>query len=136
MDAAYNLICEFEKSDPFCAIIKHGNPCGAATASDLNTAYNLAYSTDTLSPFGGIIITNRKIDFKTSLDIDKLFSEIVIAPEFDEEALTLLKKKKNRRLIRFIFSKEKYEYRKVTGGVLYQQKNSKLLQKKIRLKKK
>ena len=124
LDAAYNLICEFEKSDPFCAIIKHGNPCGAATASDLNTAYNLAYSTDTLSPFGGIIITNRKIDFKTSLDIDKLFSEIVIAPEFDEEALTLLKKKKNRRLIRFIFSKEKYEYRKVTGGVLYQEKNN------------
>ncbi len=124
IDAAYNLISEFEKSEPACAIIKHGNPCGAAISSDLNTAYNLAFSTDTISPFGGIIVLNRKLDFKTSLDIDKLFTEIVMAPEFDEEALTLLRKKKNRRLIRFVFSKEYYEFRKVSGGVLYQEKNN------------
>lgn len=124
MDAAYDLVCEFENSEPACAIIKHGNPCGAAVASDLNSAYNLAFSTDTLSPFGGIIVTNRKLDFKTSLDIDKLFSEIVMAPEFDAEALSLLMKKKNRRLVKFVYSREAYEYRKISGGVLYQEKNN------------
>ncbi|MDQ3194105.1 MAG: bifunctional phosphoribosylaminoimidazolecarboxamide formyltransferase/IMP cyclohydrolase [Bacteroidota bacterium] len=124
MDAAYNLISEFEFDNPACAIIKHGNPCGVAVSDDLLTSYQSAFSTDTLSPFGGIIISNRKIDFNTSVDIDKLFSEIILAPGFDVEALELLKKKKNRRLIKFNYSKDKAEFRKIAGGILYQDKNN------------
>ncbi|MDZ4713699.1 MAG: bifunctional phosphoribosylaminoimidazolecarboxamide formyltransferase/IMP cyclohydrolase [bacterium] len=124
IDAAYNLICEFENDGPACAIIKHGNPSGAAVSTDMQTAYAKAFATDTLSPFGGIIIFNKKIDFKTSIDIDKLFSEIILAPDFDEEALALLRKKKNRRLVKFRFSKDNTEFRKITGGVLYQNKNN------------
>jgi len=124
IDAAYNLICEFKDDKPACAIIKHGNPSGVALSEDLLSAYEKAFSTDTLSPFGGIIILNRKLDFKTSLDIDKLFSEIILAPDFDDEAVELLKKKKNRRLIKFIFSKGNFEFRKISGGILYQDKNN------------
>jgi len=124
IDAAYNLICEFKDNYAACAIIKHGNPSGVAVSEDLLSAYKKAFSTDTLSPFGGIIILNRKLDFKTSIEIDKLFSEIILAPDFDDDALALLEKKKNRRLVKFIFSKENFEYRKISGGVLYQDKNN------------
>ena len=124
IDAAYNLISEFEGDKPACAIIKHGNPSGVAVSDTLLSAYSKAFETDTLSPFGGIIILNQKIDFKTSLDIDKLFSEIILAPDFDDDALELLKKKKNRRLLKFIFTKDKFEFRSITGGILYQDKNN------------
>ncbi len=124
MDAAYNLISEFEGGNPACAIIKHGNPSGAAVSDTLLSAYAKAFETDTLSPFGGIIILNQKIDFKTSFDIDKLFSEIILAPDFDDDALQLLMKKKNRRLVKYNFIKDKSEFRKITGGILYQDKNN------------
>lgn len=124
IDAAYEMITEFKEDKPACAIIKHGNPSGIAISEDIQTAYNEAFSTDTVSPFGGIIIINKKLDFKTSLDIDKLFSEIILAPEYENEALELLKKKKNRRLLKFKFTEEKIEFRKITGGILYQEKDN------------
>ncbi|MEO6694120.1 MAG: bifunctional phosphoribosylaminoimidazolecarboxamide formyltransferase/IMP cyclohydrolase [Ignavibacteria bacterium] len=124
IDAAYGLISEFKESEPACAIIKHGNPSGVAVSVDLLSAYQKALATDTLSPFGGIIILNKKLDFKTSLDIDKLFSEIILAPDFDNDALELLRKKKNRRLIKFSYSKVTSEFRKICGGILYQDKNN------------
>lgn len=124
IDAAYNLISEFEFEKSACAIIKHGNPSGVAVSDDLISSYSKAFETDTLSPFGGIIIFNKKLDFKTSLDIDKLFSEIILAPDFEEEAFALLKKKKNRRLVKFKYVMENFEFRKITGGVLYQDKNN------------
>ncbi|MBS1518766.1 MAG: bifunctional phosphoribosylaminoimidazolecarboxamide formyltransferase/IMP cyclohydrolase [Bacteroidetes bacterium] len=123
-DAAYSLVSDFEDSGPFCGIIKHGNPCGAAVSDDIQDAFAGAFATDTVSPFGGIIIFNKKIDFKTSIDIDKLFTEIILAPDFENEALELLKKKKNRRLIRFRFKKGNTEFRKISGGVLFQEKDS------------
>ncbi|MDQ3019879.1 MAG: bifunctional phosphoribosylaminoimidazolecarboxamide formyltransferase/IMP cyclohydrolase [Bacteroidota bacterium] len=124
IDAGYNLISEFETEKVACAIIKHGNPSGVAVAEDLSSAYAKAFATDTLSPFGGIIIFNKKLDFKTSIDIDKLFSEIILAPGFDDNALELLKKKKNRRLVKFKFTKDNFEFRKIAGGILYQDKNN------------
>lgn len=124
IDAAYSIIKEFQGSKPVCAIVKHGNPCGIAESEDLLSAYQKAYATDTISPFGGIIIFNKKLDFKTSLEVDKLFTEILLAPDFDNDALEFLKKKKNRRLIRYNFSgNDGYELRKVTGGFLYQDKD-------------
>jgi phosphoribosylaminoimidazolecarboxamide formyltransferase / IMP cyclohydrolase len=124
IDAAYNLISEFKDDDPACAIIKHGNPSGVAVSENLTDAYTDAFNTDTISPFGGIIIFNKKLDFKTSIEVDKLFTEIILAPGFDEKSLELLKKKKNRRLISFIFTEGKTEFRKITGGVLYQEKDN------------
>lgn len=124
IDAAYNLICEFQNSAPACAIIKHGNPSGVAVSDTLLGAYLSAFATDTKSPFGGIIIFNGRIDFKTSQEVDKLFTEIILAPAFDDDALELLRKKKNRRLIKFSFAKQNTELRKVTGGYLYQEKDN------------
>jgi len=66
LDAAYGLINEFRDDEPTCAIIKHGNPCGVASAESLSDAYLKAFQTDTDSPFGGILIFNKRIDFKTS----------------------------------------------------------------------
>jgi len=86
-------------------------------------AYLDAFSTDKVSAYGGIIIFNGKIDFKTSLEVDKLFTEIILAPDFEDEALELLKKKKNRRLLKFNFFKNAFEFKKINGGVLYQEKD-------------
>lgn len=100
VDAALNIISDFETEEPTCAIIKHTIPCGVGTASTLEEAYNKAFSTDTVSPFGGIVVVNKPLDLATATAIDKIFTEIIIAPEFDEDALELLTAKKNRRLIR------------------------------------
>jgi len=124
IDAAYSLVSDFRDGEPFCGIIKHGNPCGAALSDNLQEAYSKAFATDTVSPFGGIIIFNKKLDFKTSIDIDKLFTEIILAPDFEDDALELLKKKKNRRLIRFRYKDDKSDFRKISGGVLLQDKDS------------
>ena len=121
--AAYDLIYEFKDENPACAIIKHGNPSGVAVADTLTDSYLKASSTDTVSPFGGIIIFNKPIDFYTSVEVDKLFSEIILAPDFDEESLELLKKKKNRRLIKYNFFDQKNELRSVAGGYLLQEKD-------------
>lgn len=122
--SAYDLIYEFKDEDPACAIIKHGNPSGVAIADNLVDAYKNAFSTDTVSPFGGIIIFNRPIDFNTSIEVDKLFTEIILAPGFEDEALELLKKKKNRRLIEYKFFEQNNELRSVAGGYLLQEKDA------------
>jgi phosphoribosylaminoimidazolecarboxamide formyltransferase/IMP cyclohydrolase len=118
---AYEFICEFENEGPACIIVKHGNPSGVAIGDSLLDAYKKAFATDTVSPFGGIIIFNKKLDLETAEEVDKLFSEIVLAPEFDEKALELLQKKKNRRLIQFnFFNSHTHELKKIAGGYLYQ----------------
>lgn len=118
---AYEFICEFENEGPACIIVKHGNPSGVAIGDSLLDAYKKAFATDTVSPFGGIIIFNKKLNLETAEEVDKLFSEIVLAPDFDEAALNLLQKKKNRRLIQFNFSNSHtHELKKIAGGYLYQ----------------
>ncbi|HRE41143.1 MAG TPA: bifunctional phosphoribosylaminoimidazolecarboxamide formyltransferase/IMP cyclohydrolase [Ignavibacteria bacterium] len=124
LDAAYGLINEFRDDEPTCAIIKHGNPCGVASAESLSDAYLKAFQTDTDSPFGGILIFNKRIDFKTSQEVNKLFFEILAAPGFDPDAYDFLNQKKNRRLIEFKFSEEKTEIRKIYGGFLLQDKDN------------
>ncbi len=129
VDAAVNIIGEFQNSSPTCAIIKHGNPCGAAEGSSLKDAYLRAFQTDTVSPFGGIIIFNKELDIDAATEVDKIFTEIILAPGFDGDALELLKKKKNRRIVKFSFENFKYEFRKITGGVLMQERDSKVYDK-------
>ncbi|MDZ7690021.1 MAG: bifunctional phosphoribosylaminoimidazolecarboxamide formyltransferase/IMP cyclohydrolase [Balneolaceae bacterium] len=100
LDSALNMIADFEDSDPTCAIFKHTVPCGVATDSTLQKAWKKAFATDTKSPFGGIVIVNQELDLQTAKAIDEIFTEIIIAPSFSDEAEELLKQKKNRRLVR------------------------------------
>jgi phosphoribosylaminoimidazolecarboxamide formyltransferase/IMP cyclohydrolase len=99
VDAAVNLMNEFKHDDPTFAILKHNNACGLATRATIYQAYVDALAGDPVSAFGGILISNVEIDAKTSEEIHKLFCEVVIAPSFSEEALNILKGKKNRILL-------------------------------------
>ena len=99
-DAAYELIAEFDpKAGPACAIIKHANPCGLAVGKTLEEAYARALACDPVSAFGGVIALNTRLDATTASEILKLFTEVVIAPEADEDAVALFRKKKNVRLL-------------------------------------
>ncbi len=99
VDAAVQLMGEFMKDDPTFAILKHNNACGLATRSTLREAYVDALAGDPVSAFGGILISNREIDAPTAREIHSLFCEVVIAPSFSNEALEILKGKKNRILL-------------------------------------
>ncbi len=98
VDAAVNLIQEFEGETAF-VIIKHTNACGAATAPTVMEAYLKAFQADTLSAFGGVLATNQKIDLAAATAINPLFFEILIAPAYEDDALALLKSKKNRIIL-------------------------------------
>lgn len=123
IDSAGRLILEFE--DPTVAIIKHTNPCGVGSAENLTEAYRKAFETDTISPFGGIIVTNRTVDIEFARKVHPLFTEVIIASEFEPEALELLTKKKDRRLIRFDLEKLRksfgFDLRSIASGVLVQE---------------
>ncbi|HEY3252029.1 MAG TPA: bifunctional phosphoribosylaminoimidazolecarboxamide formyltransferase/IMP cyclohydrolase, partial [Ignavibacteria bacterium] len=124
IDSAYNLIREFD--EPSCVIIKHTNPSGAASGNNINEAYKRAFQCDTVSPFGGIVIVNKELDLQTAEEIDKIFTEIVIAPSFAKDAYDFLIKKKNRRLIKYNIqdTSTEYELKSVTGGLLMQQRDN------------
>jgi phosphoribosylaminoimidazolecarboxamide formyltransferase/IMP cyclohydrolase len=98
VDAAVELIKEF--SEPTFAILKHNNACGIASRSTLKQAWTDALACDPVSAFGGVLICNRPIDLATAQEIQPLFCEVLIAPEFEPEALSLLSEKKNRILLR------------------------------------
>jgi len=99
-DAALALIAEFDAKDgPACAIIKHANPCGVALGADLRSAYQRAFDCDRVSAFGGIIAVNTKLDAAAATEMVKILTEIVIAPDADEEAQAIFAKKKNLRLL-------------------------------------
>ena len=99
IDAAVNLMIEFYDMEPSFAILKHNNACGFATRSNLKEAYIDALAGDPISAFGGILIANKPIDLETAKEIHSLFCEVVIAPGFSKESLSLLKEKKNRILL-------------------------------------
>ncbi len=122
--AATYLIGEFER--PTVAILKHTNPCGLGSAETLLEAWDKAYATDRQAPFGGIIIVNRTLDGALAARIADIFTEVIIAPRFSEEALGLLGKKKNLRLMvakEGLGSDALTEIRSVVGGVLVQDRN-------------
>jgi phosphoribosylaminoimidazolecarboxamide formyltransferase / IMP cyclohydrolase len=97
VDAAINLVAEFEA--PTVAIIKHTNSCGLASRDNICDAYTAAFACDTTSAFGGVIAANRKIDAATANAMNTLFFEVLIAPDYDDDALAILKSKKNRIII-------------------------------------
>src|SRR5580698_3615068 len=99
-DAAIELIAEFGKSDRAAvAIIKHANPCGVALGGDLKEAYERALQCDPVSAFGGIVAVNRRLDRAAAREIVKIFSEVVIAPEADDDAIAVFKRRKDVRLL-------------------------------------
>lgn len=99
VDAAVNLIAEFKTDGPTFAILKHNNACGLASRKTISEAYLAALACDPTSAFGGVLISNVKIDLETAQEINKLFCEVVIAPEYDNEAIEVLQEKKNRIIL-------------------------------------
>jgi phosphoribosylaminoimidazolecarboxamide formyltransferase / IMP cyclohydrolase len=122
ISAATNLIAEFE--EPTVAILKHTNPCGVGSDADLRKAWSKAFATDKQAPFGGIIICNRPLTEELAKVISEIFSEVIIAPDFEPEARSILQKKKNLRLIRLAKpatnARPAVDVRSVCGGVLVQ----------------
>lgn len=127
---ALELLKEF--TEPTIVASKHANPCGVGSAENIYDAYIKAYNTDPTSIFGGIVVANRTIDEATAQEMSKIFLEIIVAPDFSNEALEILKKKKNLRLMKLdnIESKQSsdsIDIKKVSGGILVQQIDNILL---------
>jgi len=130
LDSSLQLIADFPADTPTVSIFKHTVACGVAMADTLKEAYQKAFSTDTSSPFGGIICCNRSVDFATAEEIDKIFTEIIIAPGFEEDALELLTQKKNRRLVNILelpAASGNMAFKSIFGGALLQQENNVLI---------
>jgi phosphoribosylaminoimidazolecarboxamide formyltransferase/IMP cyclohydrolase len=122
-DAALECVRQFD--DPACVIVKHANPCGVAVNDTVREAYDRAYSTDPTSAFGGIIAFNRSVDGDTAKCIvDRQFVEVVIAPDFDDEAVAAFSQKKNIRVLRTgecsPGDDARFDFKKVSGGLLVQ----------------
>ncbi|NLI89272.1 MAG: bifunctional phosphoribosylaminoimidazolecarboxamide formyltransferase/IMP cyclohydrolase [Epulopiscium sp.] len=124
-NGALELLKEF--TEPAIVAVKHANPCGVGTADTIYHAYMKAYQADPISIFGGIVVSNKKIDKKTADEMVKIFLEIVIAPEYDEDALEVLKSKKNLRILQLddidYINKSAYDMKKVGGGMIVQNKD-------------
>ena len=126
VDAAVSLIAEFKNDNPTFAILKHNNACGLATRTTILEAYNTALACDPTSAFGGVLISNTKIDETTANEINKLFCEVVVAPSYDDKAISILSEKKNRIiLIQKETQLSETSVRTCLNGVLVQDKNSK-----------
>jgi phosphoribosylaminoimidazolecarboxamide formyltransferase/IMP cyclohydrolase len=118
-DAAWNLVLEFDK--PASAVIKHTNPCGVAQADRLVDAYTRALECDPVSAFGSVVAFNRPMDADTALEVNKLFVEVVLAPGFAEDALEILRQKKNIRLLKVNRNAPiTLQHRQIGGGFLVQ----------------
>jgi phosphoribosylaminoimidazolecarboxamide formyltransferase/IMP cyclohydrolase len=98
-DAAYECVAEFGADQPACVIVKHANPCGVARGASLADAHGRALACDPVSAFGGIVAVNRRLDAKAAEAITRIFTEVVIAPDADAEALAVFAAKKNLRLL-------------------------------------
>ena len=122
LDAAWELCREFDK--PMCAIIKHTNPCGAATGADVVTAYKRALEADPISAFGGVIGINHEIDEAAAEEIAKLFVEAIAAPGYSQGALARFAAKKNLRLLQVKPLQPKTILKQVSGGMLLQDADS------------
>ncbi|MBF9058927.1 bifunctional phosphoribosylaminoimidazolecarboxamide formyltransferase/IMP cyclohydrolase [Rhodobacterales bacterium HKCCSP123] len=128
-DAAFELVAEFAPEDgPACAIIKHANPCGVARGATLAEAYQKAFDCDRTSAFGGIVALNGTLDGATAEEIVKIFTEVVIAPDADEEARAIFAAKKNLRLLTTGALPDPRAavtaWKQVAGGLLVQDKDT------------
>jgi phosphoribosylaminoimidazolecarboxamide formyltransferase/IMP cyclohydrolase len=123
-DAAWLLVCDFD--EPACAIIKHTNPAGIALGESGEEAYRRALATDPVSAFGGIVAFNRAVDAAAARAVVEIFTEVVIAPDYDDAALEVLRAKKNLRVLRASAPEtaEGLEYKQISGGMLVQTRDT------------
>ncbi len=123
-DAAWQLVCDFEETA--CAVIKHMNPSGVGTAAGIEEAYRRALATDPVSAFGGIVAFNRTVDEAAARAVTEIFTEVVVAPDFEEAAVEVLKSKKNLRILRAGVAQEPagLDFKRVTGGMLVQTRDA------------
>lgn len=123
-DASWQLVTDFDATA--CAIIKHTNPAGVGLGATVSEAYKKALATDPVSAFGGIVAFNRLVDVAAAQEATKIFTEVVIAPDYDPAALEILKTKKNLRVIRMpsVESAKGLEYKQISGGLLVQTRDT------------
>jgi len=123
-DAAWQLVCDFEETA--CAIIKHTNPAGVALSAHAEAAYRRALATDPVSAFGGIVAFNCPVDEAAARSVIEIFTEVLIAPDYDGEALEVLRSKKNLRVLRAWPSSRAsgLEYKQISGGMLVQTRDT------------
>lgn len=125
IDAAVSLIAEF--TEPTFAILKHNNACGLASRDTIANAWKDALASDPVSAFGGVLITNGNIDKTAAEEIDKIFFEVIIAPSYDDDALAILRQKKNRIiLIQKCENKATVQFRSILNGALVQDRDLKV----------
>ena len=124
--AALDILAEFDETT--CVAVKHMNPCGVATGSSVFEAYSRAYEADPVSIFGGIVAVNGKVDKETAEKMHSIFLEIILATDYDEEALEILTKKKNLRIYKLSEKNNNHgqQIKSVRGGILVQDFNDKL----------
>ncbi|HEY6247647.1 MAG TPA: bifunctional phosphoribosylaminoimidazolecarboxamide formyltransferase/IMP cyclohydrolase [Pyrinomonadaceae bacterium] len=129
-EAAWQLVSDFTETT--CAIIKHTNPAGVGVGSTNLEAYQRALATDPISAFGGIVAFNQRVDAAAAEELTTIFTEVVIAPDYDQAALDALKSKKNLRVIRVSPAdrKDSVEFKQISGGMLVQTKDTHVLTKK------
>ncbi|HEV3470613.1 MAG TPA: bifunctional phosphoribosylaminoimidazolecarboxamide formyltransferase/IMP cyclohydrolase [Pyrinomonadaceae bacterium] len=123
-DAAWQLVCDFDEAA--CAVIKHTNPSGVGTAATAEEAYRKALATDPVSAFGGIVAFNRAVDERAARAVTEIFTEVVIAPDYDEAALEVLRSKKNLRVLRAGAAAPPggLDIKRITGGLLLQTRDA------------
>jgi phosphoribosylaminoimidazolecarboxamide formyltransferase / IMP cyclohydrolase len=123
VDAAWQLVCDFDQTA--CAIIKHTNPAGVGLGETTAIAYQKALATDPVSAFGGIVAFNRIVDQIAAQEVTKVFTEVVIAPDYKPEAIEILQAKKNLRVLRMrsVEPAKGLEYKQISGGMLVQTKD-------------
>jgi phosphoribosylaminoimidazolecarboxamide formyltransferase/IMP cyclohydrolase len=128
-DAAWQLVCDLQETA--CAIIKHTNPAGVGIASNVAEAYRLALATDPVSAFGGIVAFNRPVNEEAAQEVTKIFTEVLIAPNYEPAALDLLKTKKNLRILRMpsVETAKGLEFKHISGGMLVQTRDNHQLKK-------
>ena len=124
--AALDILSEFDETT--CVAVKHMNPCGVATGNSVFEAYSRAYEADPVSIFGGIVAVNGKVDKETAEKMHSIFLEIILATDYDDEALEILTKKKNLRIYKLSEKNNNHEQqiKSVRGGILVQDFNDKL----------
>lgn len=121
-------------NETVCSIIKHNNPCGVAVGNTVVQAYEKALKSDPISAFGGIVAFNQEVDEATAIKLNDIFLEVVVAPSFSEEALSILFKKKDRRILKQIKSiiNDDYNFRTIPGGLLAQTGDNKIFDNELK----
>ncbi|MCP5103314.1 MAG: bifunctional phosphoribosylaminoimidazolecarboxamide formyltransferase/IMP cyclohydrolase [bacterium] len=127
LSMVYEVINQFDPSEDFAVIVKHQNPCGAAVGASQQEAFKKAFEGDSKSAFGGIVGFNKPLDVEAAREMKKIFFEVIVAPDYTEEALEVFRKKKNLRIVKIPMDyMEKSDIKTVPGGFVFQERDNQL----------